>query len=207
MLLTHFHFDHIMELPFLLELLLQELKKPFNVFASKSSIDSLYSNVFNYECWPDIFELAEKENIDIKLSEFNDYGQFEIAGFNVIPVPVNHTITSHGFLIDSGENSIAFSGDTYLTDSFWEECNKKHNLKAVIIDVSFPSFMKESAEITKHLSTDLLPAEINKLTDSSVQIYVSHMKPQFEKEIREEISSYSGDFNIEFLEDGMILEI
>ena len=58
--LTHSHFDHILELPFLLELILEKGTKPFNVYASEASIKTLYSNVFNYDLWPDLFEISAK---------------------------------------------------------------------------------------------------------------------------------------------------
>ena len=144
-LLTHSHFDHILELPFLLELLLQERKQPFKVYASTDSIRSLYSNIFNYECWPNLFEIAEKENADIKLAEFTNLNQFRLNEYEITPVLVNHTIPTHGFIVDNGVKSFGFTGDTYTTDSFWENCNKKDNLKAVIVDVSYAGHTSDAA--------------------------------------------------------------
>jgi len=206
-LLTHSHFDHIMELPFLLELLLQGRKQPFKVYASADSIRSLYSNIFNYECWPNLFEIAEKENVDIKLAEFANLKQFRIDEYKITPVLVNHTIPTHGFIIDNGVKSFGFTGDTYVTDSFWENCNKKDNLKAVIVDVSYPGHMSDAAEITKHMTTDNLIQELNKLNSKDVKILLSHMKPQLAEEIKAEISGIQSDFNITILEDGMTVNI
>ena len=207
LLLTHSHFDHILELPFLLELLLQEGEKPFTVYASEDSIRSLFSNTFNYESWPNLFDIAKKQNIDLMMTEYSTLEKFNTQGYEITPVLVNHTIQTHGFIVDNGNSSLAFTGDTYITDSFWEICNNTNNLKAVIVDISFPSFEKDAALVTKHLGTDQLLSEIGKLSDSSVQIYVSHMKPQYESEIRKEIAEISSDFNIVILEDGMTINL
>ncbi len=206
-LLTHSHFDHIMELPFLLELLLQNGKNPFKVYASAESIKSLYSNIFNFETWPNLFKIAEKENTNLQLVEYSNLKPIDVIDYQITPVKVNHTVTTHGFIIDDGDNSIGFTGDTYTTDLFWEECNKKENLKAVIVDVSFPSNMPEDAEITKHMSTEILSQELNKLNSKDVDILISHMKPNLTKEIKTELEKAKLDFDITFLEDGMILYI
>ena len=206
-LLTHSHFDHIMELPFLLELLLQNGKSPFPVYASKESIKSLYSNIFNFECWPNLFEIAEKQNTNLQLIEYNNLNLINVSDYQITPVKVNHTITTHGFIIDNGEVSLGFTGDTYATDLFWEQCNKKENLKAVIVDVSFPGNMPEDAEITKHMSTEILAHELDKLNSKEIELLISHMKPKHTEEIKSELEKANLDFNITFLEDGMVLNI
>ena len=206
LLLTHSHFDHILELPFLLELLLEKSKKPFNVYASGDSINSLYSNVFNYELWPDLFDIAKKQGLKLKLEQYNNLVQLNIDGYQVTPVNVNHTITTHGFIIDDGDCSVAFTGDTYATDLFWDQCNSKENLKAVIVDVSFPSTMPEAAEVTRHMSTEIAAAELDKLNDKNIEVLISHMKPKLTEHIILEIEAMKLGFNTTILEDGMNLE-
>ena len=205
--LTHSHFDHILELPFLLELILEKGRIPFNVYASEESINSLYSNVFNYELWPDLFEISAKKDGLLKLNVYKHLNELSVSEYKVTPVRVNHTVDTHGLILDSGESSIAFTGDTYITDSFWKECNNKSNLKAVIVDVSFPSSMKESASITKHMSTDILIQELEKLNSRDVNILISHMKPQLTDQIKAELKDVSQQYSFTYLEDGMVLEI
>ena len=204
--LTHSHFDHILELPFLLELILEKGTKPFNVYASEASIKTLYSNVFNYDLWPDLFEISAKKGGLLKLNEYKHLNEFSISEYKIRPVRVNHTVDTHGLILDSGESSIAFTGDTYITDSFWEECNGKSNLKAVIVDVSFPSSMKDSAKVTKHMSVNIVMQELKKLNTKDVKILVSHMKPQHSEEIRAELEDYRNEYDFTFLEDGMDFE-
>lgn len=206
LLLTHSHFDHIMELPFLLELILQEGKNPFSVFASRDSIDSLYSNIFNFECWPDLFQIAGKQGKELNLIEYSDLKKISLNEYSVMPVKVNHTVTTHGFIVDDGNCSIGFTGDTYITDTFWEQCNNKDNLKAVIVDVSFPGHMHEEAEITKHMSTDIILDELNKLVSKDVEILISHMKPKLTDVIQSELNKAKTVNSLTFLEDGMTLE-
>lgn len=206
-LLTHSHFDHIIELPFLLELILQNGNDSFPVYASKDSIESLYSNIFNYQCWPNLFEISKKRNKNLQLLEYSNLNQIDFQDYTITPIKVNHTVTTHGFIIDNGEVSIGFTGDTYATDLFWEQCNKKENLKAVIVDVSFPGNMPEDAEITKHMSTEVLARELDKLNSKDIKILVSHMKPNLVEEIKADLTKARLDYDILFLEDGMTLNI
>ena len=196
-----------MELPFLLELILQNGSESFPVYASKDSIESLNSNLFNYQLWPNLFEIAKKQNKDLKLIEYSSLDSFDVCDCRVTPVKVNHTVTTHGFIIDNGEVSLAFTGDTYSTDLFWQECNKKDNLKAIIVDVSFPANMPEDAEVTKHMSTEVLAGELDKLNSKDIKILVSHMKPNLTEEIKEDLRNARLDFDIKILEDGMDLSI
>ena len=207
LLLTHSHFDHILELPFLLELIIQKGNNPFQIFASGDSIKSLYSNIFNYECWPNLFEIAEKQQNDIKLTKYVNLETFNAGEYEITPVPVNHTVTTHGFIVEHGGVSLAFTGDTYSTDLFWEYCNKIQNLKAVIVDLSFPSSMKKTAEVTKHMNTDVLIQELNKLNSTDLPILISHMKPDHSENIKAEIESNLSGRDFTFLEDGMVLDI
>ena len=206
-LLTHSHFDHIMELPFLLELFLQNGSGSLPVYASNESIESLYSNIFNYQCWPNLFEIAEKRNKNLNLLEYSNLNQFEFQDYIITPIKVNHTVTTHGFIIDNREVSFGFTGDTYATDLFWEQCNSKENLKAIIVDVSFPGNMPEDAEMTKHMSTKVLAQELDKLNSKEIKILVSHMKPNLTEEIKADLTNAGLDYDISFLEDGMSISI
>lgn len=207
LLLTHSHFDHILELPFLLELFLEEGNKPFTVYASGESIKSLYSNVFNYDLWPNLFEIGERQGIKLQLKEYSDLSPVKIGGYSITPVKVNHTVPTHGFIIDDGESSLAFTGDTFATDNFWEQCNNNSNLKAIIVDVSFPSEMEKSAEVTKHMSVETLVGELEKLNSREVKILISHMKPKYIEQIKVEFENVGDKYNFTFLEDGLTLEL
>ncbi len=207
LILTHSHFDHIADLPFLIQLVYEEKKGDFNVWASKECIDYLLSGVFNFEIWPNLFKMSSSRESMINLMTYSNMEKFHVSGYEVTPIFVNHTVPTHGIIMDDGKTSFAFSGDTYITDEFWLHCRDKKNLKAVIVDVAFPSRMGEVASTTKHLTPELLSKELEKLVPTSPNIYVTHIKPKFFKEIKEEIEKKFSAKNVCILAEDAIIDV
>ena len=67
--------------------------------------------------------------------------------------------------------------------------------------------MKKTAEVTKHMNTDVLIQELNKLNSTDLPILISHMKPDHSENIKAEIESNLSGRDFTFLEDGMVLDI
>ena len=187
LILTHSHFDHIADLPFIVQLAFENKESPLNVYGSKESTEVIFKNIFNFEVWPDLFEISKQTKGNLVWHKYEDLESFTVLDYEVTPIPVNHTVATHGLIIDDGKSSFAFTGDTYTTDQFWEQCNKKENLSAIVVDVSYPSHMYSVAEATKHLTPDLLLDELNKLTNKNLDIYINHIKPGLKEEIAKEL--------------------
>jgi len=83
--------------------------------------------------------------------------------------------------------------------------NETENLKAIFIETSFPNEMQKLAEVSKHLTPNLLKDELKKLKKRNVPIYIIHMKPQYIDTLKKEIRDI-GYPNIRFLEQGQELE-
>ena len=207
LLLTHSHFDHIADLPFLVQLAFEENKGSFNIFASRESTDSIFSNIFNFEMWTNLFEISNGNDPRLKWNEYENLETINILNYHITPILVNHNVPTHGFIIEDGGSSFAYTSDTYTTDQFWEECNKKNNLNTVIIDVSYPSRMRDTADSTKHLTTDLFLNELDKLDLRDLNIYVTHIKPRLVDEVKQEINELQTEFNIDFLSEGSTISI
>lgn len=200
-LLTHSHFDHIADLPFIVQLAFENKETPLNIYASKESTEVIFKNIFNYEVWPDLFEISKQKNGNLAWHKYENLKSFSVSDYEVTPILVNHTVTTHGLIVDDGTSSFAFTGDTYTTNQFWEQCNKKENLKSVVVDVSFPSHMDTVAEATKHLTPDLLLEELDKLANKDLDIYINHIKPGFKEEIAEELDEKFLNINHHILKE------
>ena len=74
-------------------------------------------------------------------------------------------------------------------------------LDALIIEVSFPDELEGLALKTGHLTPGLLLIELNKLPVPPRRILVSHLKPQHDTTIREQLRGLEIR-NLEFLSDG-----
>lgn len=205
-LLTHMHFDHIADLPFLVQTLFEEKKEDFYIYSTSKTKKDVFDHIFNNKIWPNLFDLTDK-------LIWNDVPQlkpFYFEDYEITFVPVDHTVPTTGLIIEKDDRSFAFTSDTYVTDTFWEECNKKKNLKAVIIDVSFPNGFEEKAKLTKHLTTFLLQDELKKLDNPNMDIYVTHIKPTDRLEVVKnvnEITTMRRFKTIAVLEADMIVNI
>lgn len=207
LLLTHAHFDHIADLPFLAQVILENKENSFTLYASKEATDWVFSHVLNFKIWPDLFEVSKQNNGNLKWEVFNHLKVFEISNYKIVSIPVNHTVPTNGFIIDKGSASFAFTADTYLTDLFWESCNKKNNLKAIIIDVAFPNNFQEIAERTKHLTPKLLLEELKKLERNDIEIFITHIKPSCRNEVIDDLNRLSCELKINVLEEKMVIEV
>ena len=58
LVLTHSHFDHIADLPFLVLMYFEERKEDFHVFASDITTEWIFSHVLNGKIWPDLFAIS-----------------------------------------------------------------------------------------------------------------------------------------------------
>lgn len=205
-LITHMHFDHIADLPFLLQSMIEEKKDHFVIYSSEETKEAVFSNIFNFNIWPNLFDISD--NLEWKV--FKHFEEFDVAGYRITSVPVNHTVPTNGLIFDDGQKSLGFTSDTYITDQFWEECNKKENLKALIIDVSFPNGFEDKAKLTKHLTMNLLLDEITKLDNSNLDIYITHIKPSERAEVIRnirDIEKRSIKERIVVLEEGMVIKV
>ena len=77
---------------------------------------------------------------------------------------MSHPVESCGFVISDGTASLAMSGDTGPTDKLWKVLNKTPNLKALLLETSFPNALQELADISGHLTPETLAAELTSST-------------------------------------------
>ena len=81
----------------------------------------------------------------------------------------------------------------------WEEANRTADLKAILLESSFPNSEIGVAERSGHLTPRLLKRELAKLNRDDIPVYLVHMKPQYLRELRHEIRGV-GHRKITFME-------
>ena len=204
-IISHTHLDHIRDLPLLADNLIEVEGKSINVYSHKFVLDALKNNFFNNIIFPDFAVIPEKHPI-IHYHEIKEKEVLNINGLNIKGIFVNHTVPNMGFLIDDGNNGFAFISDTYQTENIYTEINENKKIKFVIIEVSFPNEKEKIAKISKHLTPKLLENELKKLRND-LKIYIYHLKPSYKDKIMKEIKDISTEKDLEFLKDGMIIEL
>ncbi|MCX6075513.1 MAG: MBL fold metallo-hydrolase [Campylobacterales bacterium] len=205
-LISHAHFDHIVDLPTAIDTYYSELRKSVNIFATQEVIDILKENIFNNKVWPDfsaipLMNSSEKTIVFHALEYFKEY---TIGNFRFKPYPNFHTFGSCGYIIN---DIMVFTSDTFLCYHTWDFLNNNKNLKQLVIEVSFPSAYNRLAVLSKHLTPLLLEDELKKLKREDVKIYINHMKYEYMDAIINELKEIGLYDKVTILDDNSEIEI
>lgn len=201
--LSHAHLDHVANLPFLVDNRFARQTKPITLYGSTVTIDDLCDGMFNNRVWPDFTVLKNNKSISMTLKRIKAGEPFRIDGLKFTAFPMEHPVACFGFLIDDGKSSIFIAGDTGSTDTIKHAIEGADNLRAIILEASWPSRMGDLAVATGHLTPrmikDALPIH------PEAKILVSHVKPFFFHEVVGELMGFKIP-NLLVLDDGMEFE-
>lgn len=185
---THAHLDHIAFIPFLVDTIGGQRSQPLIVHALPATLDSLRQHIFNWHIWPDFTKIPDATHPYLRLEPFSIGTTVILDGRRITPLPTNHTVPSAGFWLDSGQTSLAFTGDTTTHDPFWEAINQIDNLRYLIIESAFSNANRDIAIRSKHLCPALLVEELKKL-QRDADIYITHLRQEEAEQTMQEIAS------------------
>ena len=140
----------------------------------------------------------------VKFHEIQDEVPFELGGMRFTPIPVDHLVPTHGFLIEKDGQAVLWSSDTGPTLRLWEIANATRNLRALCLDTSFNNALQEIADVSFHLTPQTLAQELEKL-ERKVPVLVHHIKPPCEEEVRAEVCALKNP-DVDFLEQGKVYD-
>jgi ribonuclease BN (tRNA processing enzyme) len=183
--LTHPHADHISSLPFMLDVRIGA--GTLDVYALRETIAALRIHIFNNKIWPDFERIPDPRHPLLRYHEIEREKPLDLDDLRFTPVPVDHTVPTVGYVIENGKSSVVFSSDTGPTRRIWEVAARTENLKAVIVEVSFPERLDRISTLSKHLSTVTIRDELAKLPQA-VPTFLNHLKPAFLEELHRELA-------------------
>lgn len=187
--LTHAHFDHISDLPYIIDVFFEKRDKPLKIYGLKDTLKQIKDHIFNWHIWPDFsaLELAKTKTKAIEYIEIEPGVEYEVEDIVLKPVKTCHTVESCGYVISKNNKKVFFTSDTYKCDSICDEINVDKEIKTLIIEVSFPSRLEKLAKLSNHLTPKLLSEILEKLQRNDIKVYINHLKPIHMKEIIPEI--------------------
>lgn len=185
--LTHAHLDHVACLPLMLDSVAAMRDTPLTAWASAEVIDVLRTHLFNDHLWPDFTRIPTAERPFLRFAVMPDTGA-DIDGVRFTPRPANHGIPACGYRVEAGGIAIAFSGDTADCASFWDGLADDAQLRAVVVECSYPRSMKAMAELSMHLDSGTLASRLQAL-QAQVAAIVVHRKPGLEESIAAELAA------------------
>jgi len=183
--ISHTHLDHIKDLAFLADN--RSLKRwggtnenrTICIHSLAANIETLKTHFLNDQIWPDFSRIPNEEDPILRLLPIEEEKAYETDALRITPVRVHHPVPCTGFIVDDGKHQIVYTADTGQTDRIWELANRLPNLRAVIVDCSFPNDHRRLAEISGHLTPETMHEEIRKLDAyGEIPIYLYHMKPE-----------------------------
>ena len=188
-LLTHAHLDHAKDVALLADLMAGRRRRPFIVHASPEAVRTLRRHLFNGKLWPDFTRIPSPSRPVVRLRAFRPGKAFRVGRYAVEPVKVSHVVESTGFVVSRGGAAFAISGDTGPTRSFWGVLSRCPRLGAIFVETSFPSAMQAVADLSGHLTPRTLARELSKVERDGVPVYLYHLKPAWEAELRREVAA------------------
>jgi cAMP phosphodiesterase len=186
-LITHAHLDHVKDLATLADNVFGRRRKPVQVHCTRGTYRTLRRHFFNDRLWPDFTALPSRRHPTLRLVELPFGRPVRIGAYRVTAVPVSHPVESAGYLVSDARGTLAVSGDTGPTDRLWKAVNGARNLKALLVEVSFPNSMQELADVSMHLTPRALESELGKLSRDGFPIFLYHLKPGYMDAIRRDL--------------------
>jgi ribonuclease BN (tRNA processing enzyme) len=203
--ITHAHLDHITSIPFLIDTVMGLRTTPLVLYSKPEILQVIKDHIFNWKIWPDFANIPTPENPSMRYQELQDGEPVVLNGRQFTAIPANHVVPAVGYLLDSGEARLIFSGDTTVNDALWQIANVTKNLKYLIIETAFPDKERDIAIASKHLCPSMLAEELLKLA-RPVEILVTHLKPGEVNLTMSEIDRSASKWHPRMLEQGMILK-
>ena len=206
---SHAHLDHIIDSAFLMDNFFAKRTETLYLYGLAETISALKKYIFNWDIWPDFgqIHLIGTKIPAVVYVEIEPNSAYPVEeGITLTPILSNHTVACCGYVIERDGSGIVFSADTYQNPHLWDMLNKNSHLKALIIDVSFPSRFAKLAHDSKHLTPKILQEELLQLQRKDLQLYIAHLKPFYAEETIKELGAM-GISEDAILQDGECINL
>jgi len=192
-LVSHAHLDHIRDLATIADNRVQNGCPPLIVAGTKPTLGILRKHFFNDLLWPDFTKIPTASKPTIKYQLLRPEVPAEVVGFKVRAILVSHTIECCAFVVETRSGAIAYSGDTGPTDRLWEVLNQTPTLRALLMEVSFPTDQARLARVSGHHTPKTLAEDLRKLErPKDLPTLLYHIKPSFQAQVERECAKLKG---------------
>jgi cAMP phosphodiesterase len=192
-LVSHSHLDHVRDLATIADNRAQYGCPPLQIVGTKATLDVLKKHFFNDLLWPDFSAIPSKKEPTIVYTTLKPEVRAVIAGFGVKAIAVSHTIDTSAFIVDKDGAAVAYSGDTGPTERLWQVLNREKDLRALLMEVSFPNHMQKLATVSGHHTPQTLLKDLKKYArPKELPSLLYHIKPAFQSDVEKECAKLKG---------------
>ena len=204
---SHAHLDHIKDLATLAENRCQAECEPLPVGATRGTIRTLKKHFFNNVLWPDFSNIPSKTHPTIRFVELKPEHPTDVGGYEIEAVLVDHTVECAGFVIRSPDGTLGYSGDTGPTDRLWQVLREEEDLRALLMEVSFPNREQRLATVSGHHTPKTLQHDLRKFgKPKDLPTLLYHIKPVFQSEVEQQCARLKGlNLTVLSLKDQFVL--
>ena len=117
--LTHSHLDHVASIPFMVDTVGGMRDQPLTLWAVPATLEILRNHIFNWSIWPDFAQIPSPEKPFLRYREIQVGDTVELKKRKLTVLPANHVVPAVGYHLDSGRESLVFTGDTTTNDPLW----------------------------------------------------------------------------------------
>jgi ribonuclease BN (tRNA processing enzyme) len=188
-LLTHHHFDHTRDLVTLAANAAYYWRRQLVVYALRYTLDIVTNCLLDGKIYANFLEYPSKEKPTLILEAIEPHSRKTIAGYDILAVPVKHSVPAVGYQITSSAGkSLFYTGDTTVGIS---DCWQHISPQLLITEVAGPNKYKDWLKKAGHLCAGFLREELmqfRQLKGYLPRVIVIHIGNPFEQEIKEEVA-------------------
>lgn len=190
--LTHSHLDHIACLPLMIDSVGSLRHQPLCVRALPETLQALSDHIFNNVIWPDFRKIPTAAEPWLIFEPIAVGDTFPLADGGTLQVlPVTHCIPAVGYAVSAASGTtLAFSGDTGPSPVFWQALSALPRLDHLIVECAFSDSEAAIAVAARHYTPETLVRDLPLLPDS-VDVHISHLKPNGGEAVMMELSQQS----------------
>ena len=174
--LTHCHLDHVASLPIFLDNIYEYGPECVRVHGSEPTLQVMQQDMLNDRLWPDFVELSTPASPFLTLHPLTELTPVTVGSTRVTALPLTHVVPVYGYLIEDDHAAVAIISDTHHGSGVWQHLARVPNLRAVLLECSFPNRLDWLADKALHLTPKSFANEIRALP-STVRVIAIHIKP------------------------------
>ncbi|NOR58075.1 MAG: MBL fold metallo-hydrolase, partial [Sulfurimonas sp.] len=200
--LTHSHLDHIVDIAYILDSFFNIRKKPLRIRGLPQTLEAIQKYFLNDVIWPDFSKipLLNSKEMTVVYESVKCGIEYRInETMSIEAMETIHTVPSCGYIVRKNSSAVLITADTYRNPGLCETIEKYPEIKALVLECSFPSAMSKLALESLHLTPALAEEEMSCI-NRDIKLYFNHLKPSCIDEIKEEIAS------LPRLKDGIVLD-
>jgi ribonuclease BN (tRNA processing enzyme) len=207
-LLTHQHHDHVRDVP-ALGMNFYFHGTTIAVYSIRPVYETLAKYLLNDIIYPNFLE-KPPEKPAIRFNIIEPGKNFGINGYEVLPVAVNHAAPTVGYQVTSADGKKVFI--TSDTGPSLDECWRQVAPQVLITELTLQNKDEAFALKAGHLTPALLQKELESfraIKGYLPRIFLTHMNPLVEKQIKAEISAVEKALNTKIIlgREGMEIKL